>query len=167
MQACPVNDDISYLLKSKYKQKYQKLIFTGFLISILHIYQILTHFWLEEKEIQRLHIFSHYCPVTCAVARTLLKHNVFYWHYIQLPKIKVKFELVSVVTNTWKVIPGTEMWNMEWKNLLWYCGNQHKGGLQQWVFNPQSNHFTIIQLACTCEPVKSANYTELRFYNLT
>lgn len=41
------------------------------------------------------------------------------------------------------------------------------GGLQRWVFNPQSNHFTIIQLACTCEPVKSANYIELRFYNLT
>lgn len=68
MQACPVNDGISYLLKSTYKQKVSKIDLHWLFNQNIARMSDFSHLGLEEKEIQRLNIFLHYCLVTHAVA---------------------------------------------------------------------------------------------------
>lgn len=73
MQACPVNDGISYLLKSTYKQKVSKIDLHWLFNQNIARISDFSHLGLEEKEIQGLNIFLHYCLVTHAVAMSTVE----------------------------------------------------------------------------------------------
>lgn len=71
VQEWPMNDDIPSLLNNAYKE-HCRLIFAAFLISILHIYLILTHLGEKREEFKDQGLFMHNYHGTQAVVCGLL-----------------------------------------------------------------------------------------------